>query len=80
MTNEEKLNLIKSEFKNYILNIETLVQLKSFLNNITKAKVINMLKAKIQEHITVHSGHAVCEQERADELTTFKDGIDQFLG
>lgn len=79
MTDEQKLEFIKSEFNAYISNIETLTQFKSFLNNIDKAKVITALKTKIQEHIDTHSGYAVSEQERVDELRSFKNNLDQYL-
>lgn len=76
MTDEEKLEYIKSQFNAYISNIETLAQFKTFLNNITKTKVIIALKNRVQKEIDTHSGYAVDEQVRVDELTQFKDDLD----
>lgn len=62
MTNEEKLEFIKSELIIYVSNIETLAQFKAFLNNVTKAKIITFLKNRLQSHIDIHSRYATDEQ------------------
>lgn len=80
MTNKEKLEFIKSEFNAYISNIETLAQFKAFLNNVTKAKIINYLKARLQDHIDTHSKYATDEEARVTEVTDLKNNLENFLG
>lgn len=74
MTNEEKLEYIKSQLNAYISNINTMAKMKTFLQSTYQQK-INALKGRIQKDIDTHSGHAVDEQARVDELTIFKDDL-----
>ena len=76
MTDDEKLGYIKSQFNTYISNIKTLADFKTFLNSITRAKVIAALKTRVQKEIDIHSGYAVDEQARVDELMVFKNDLD----
>lgn len=75
MTDDDKLNFIQSVFRRYISQIETLAQFKTFIGNITPAKVRNAIKAELQKDIDTHSGYAVSEQERVAQLTEFKEQI-----
>lgn len=77
MTNEEKLQHIKAKFTNYISGIETLAQFKTFLNNITKAKIVTGLKDAIQEEIDTRNKYMTGKQAEVDNLVSFKNEIDQ---
>lgn len=79
MTNEEKLSYIKRQFNDYIANIGTLAQFKTFLNNVTKAKVIVALKNRIDKDLEIHAGYENNAKTRITELNEFKGQVDQFL-
>jgi len=75
MTDNDKLNFIQSVFRRYISQIETLAQFKTFIGNITPAKVRNAIKAELQKDIDSCSGEITNKQEKVSNLTTFKDEI-----
>lgn len=79
MTDEEKLNYIKAQFSNYISGIESLAEFKTFLNNITKAKIITALKNKVQEEIDTRTNYITDKGTIVTELTEFKNQIESFL-
>lgn len=80
MTNEEKVVILKTKFSNYTSTLNTVAQWKTFLNNITKAKVITGLKNVIQEEVDTRSQYVTDKQAERDELMEFKNQIEQFLG
>ena len=79
MTNEEKVRILKAKFNNYISTLNTVAQWKTFLNNITKAKVITGLKNAIQEEIDTRNQYVTDRQVEADKLVEFKNQIDSLL-
>jgi len=78
MTDNDKLNFIQKYFIEYIQGWETLADFKTFLNNVTKAKIITALKNRLDSD-TSSSGEVITfEQGKIDMLTGFKDEINNF--
>ncbi len=78
MTDEQKLNIIKQEWKR-IANWGSIADFKSFLDNVTKKKVINFLKIKIQQEADKQSSSAQAATGIAQDLSTFKSELDTYL-
>ncbi len=79
MTNEEKVTIFKAKFNNYISTLNTVAQWKTFLNNITKAKVITGLKNAIQKEIDTRNQYVTDRQAEMDELVVFKNQLGNLL-
>lgn len=79
MNNEEKVALLRAKFNNYISTLDTVAKWKTFLNNITKAKVITGLKNAIQEEVDTRNQYVTDKQAEMDELVEFKNQLDSLL-
>lgn len=79
MTDEEKLEYIKAKWNAISAEWKTLAEFKSFLNNITKAKIMNALKDRVQHEIDTHSQYTIDESTRVSELIDLKDDLEKFL-
>lgn len=76
MEQKDKLEYVKSKLNDYIINIHSVNELKSFLNNLNKQSLIMAIKGKISEDISSQQQYLVNTQIKIDELTVWKNELD----
>jgi len=76
MTDDEKLRYIKAKWNAISAEWKTLAEFKSFVKDITKAKVMNAIKGKVQHEADTHRQHEADEKARVEYLENFKENLD----
>ncbi len=66
-TNEEKLNVLQRVLITKIMSISTLLEFRNFIKNITKQKLVNFLKQKLDEESISLRDSATSSNETADD-------------
>ena len=76
LTDDLKLDIAKTKFKEKLDSIETWDDFVTFLSGITKAKIKTFLKTNIQAEADKLNTQATESTDTATDLETFKTDID----
>lgn len=80
MNDSQKLEHIKAKFHDKIEGISTLAELRQFILNITRAKVIGFLKQQLTDEANKRAISAEKETEKKLDFGALRDELDELVG
>ena len=75
LSNDEKLETVRSAFKKKLYEIETWADFKTLLNNITKIQIKNFIRNNLQAEANKRRTYSINENSHADDLENLKTEI-----
>lgn len=82
LTDEQKekiLEIVILKLRSGVSRIKTFADLKTFIDNISKANLLELIKSEIQKDITLHETNSSNEGAKVIELEVLKTTLDTDL-